>query len=218
MVNKIISGGKSLFLCLLLLNSTACWAENQTAETTSEYQVVDLKVLQIDVAPLGLADCTTTVALAVNRVLAACRSARTDTEEDYGLRLYILATDGPQPAILSSTRGLGDAYTVTLQLRRNAGGTIPDLLLADAAAEYAYGTAVYHLTGDKLVYLGEIGYVQMSADNNPVSALGITRIQSTREGFKVSFLEKVYSLDKSGEYKPVDARKASITFDGKRLR
>lgn len=201
-------------LWLLLGSSSACWANNPQA---GDYQVIDLKPARIDVVPLGLTDCTSMLAVSSARALAVCRSTKTDTADNYGLRVYLLATDTPSPRVLSVSRGLGDTYTVSLQKRSNAAATYKDLVLADAAAEFAYGTAIYQLQGDNLKYLGEIGYVSMSKDKNPASALNATVIQSTKGGFRVSFTQDVFALDKNGEYRRHDARKARKIFDGKIL-
>lgn len=200
---------------LLLVSGSACWAENPKATHSNEYRVVDLKPVQVSVEHLGLTDCTSILALSATRALATCRSTQSDKENDYGLRLFILATDASRPSILSATRGLGDAYSVNLQQRVNETGKYKSLILADAAAEYAYGAAVYQLDGDKLNYLGEISYVQMSAEKNPISALNITTLQATTDGFKISLTKDVYRMNKSGEYQRIDAHKASLVFDGK---
>lgn len=215
--NKFQRYGKSGFLGLLLMSGSACWAENPQA-SGDDYRVVDLKPVQVEVAHLGLTNCTSTLALSTKRALAACRSEKMDKEDDYGLRLYLLATDTPKASILSTSRGLGDAYTVTLQQRSNATAKYKDLILADAAAEYAYGAAVYQLNGDKLNYLGEIGYVKMSSEKNPISALDITTIKETKDGFTMSFTKDVFRMNQKGEYEHVDTRKATLVFDGKKIR
>ncbi len=205
-------------LALLLVSGSACWAENEKATTSNDYRIVDLKPAQVNVDHLGLTACTGMFALSATRVLAACRSAKSDTAEDSGLRLFILATEVTKASILSATRGLGDAYSVVLQQRVNEAGKYKNLILADAAAEYAYGTAVYQLDGDKLNYLGDIGYVQMSAEENAISALNITTLQASKDGFKVSFSKDVHRMDNSGKYQRMDARKAAMLYDGKKLK
>lgn len=214
-INKYIKNG---LLALLIVNAFACWAESKNQATTSNYQITELKPVLLNVAQLGLTDCISTLALSSNRALAACRLKGADTEDDYGLRLFVVATDSTAPKILSKTRGLGDAYTVTLQLRTSENAFYKTLILADAAAEYAYGAAIYQLNGDNLKYLGEIGYVQMNEDKNPVSALNITTIEPVKDGFKISFSKEVYKMDKNGEYKRQAASKANMIYDGKKLR
>jgi len=209
--------GKRVALGLLLVCSTACSAENQNTTAPQNYHVVSLKPVQIDVAQLGLTNCTSILALSNGRALAACRSSKMDNHNDYGLRVYVLATDEKSPRILSVSRGLGDAYAVMLQKRSNAEALYKDLILADASAEFAYGTAIYQLQGDNLKYLGEIGYVMMSEDNNPISALNVTTIQATKDGFKVTFSHDVFLLNKDGEYQRHDARKLFMAFDGKSI-
>ena len=55
----------------------------------------------------------------------------------------------------------------------------------------------------------------MSAEKNPITALNITTLQATTDGFKISFTKDVYRMNKSGEYQRIDARKAGMVFDGK---
>lgn len=203
---------------MLGINSSACLAESQNKSSTYAYQIIDLKPKQLNVEQIGLTDCTSMVSLSTNRVLAACRSKQADKEDDYGLRVYILGTDTHAPRVLSATNGLGDAYAVTLQHRSSSTVAHKNLILADASAEFAYGTAVYELRDDKPKYLGEIGKVLMSVENNPESALNATVIESTKDGFKVSFTKNVYKLDKNGEYQRQTASKAGMVYDGKKLR
>lgn len=212
--DKIQRHGRLVILGLLLASGSICWASNPH---TGDYKIASLEPTRIAVAALGLTDCVSMLALSTTRVLAACRSAKSDTPTDYGLRLYILATDTSTPRVLSASHGLGDAYTVRLQKRTHASAAYKDLVLAEASAEYAYGTAVYHLLGDNLKYLGEIGYVSMNADSNPVSALDATVIRATREGFKISFTQDVFAVDKKGDYRRHDMRKAFMVFNGKTL-
>lgn len=203
---------------LLLVASAAGAADNRNVPTPSDYRIVDLKPIRLDVTRLGLTDCTSMLALSATRAVAACRSKKNDNQTDFGLRVYVLATDGPHPRVLSASKGLGDAYSITLQKRSNPTAIYQDLVLADTSAEYAYGTAVYQLRGDGLRYLGEIGYVLMSSDDTPVSALDAIKIQATPDGFRVSFAQDVFAIDKSGEYRRLDASKTFDMYDGKALR
>ena len=99
-----------------------------------------------------------------------------------------------------------------MQKRSNAAAKYEELIFADAAAEYAYGAAVFQLNGDKLDYLGEIGYVQMSPEKNPMSALDIAEIGAEKDGFTVSFTNDVFRMNKKGGYEQVAARKSGLDF------
>jgi hypothetical protein len=216
--NQVKRASAYITLALFLASGSACWAQNQKADAAYVYHIVDLSPVKLNVELMGLTDCTSMLALSTTRVLAACRSAKSDKGDDYGLRVFLLGTDAQKVTILSATQGLGDAYSVKLQQRTNASAKYQNIILADAAAEYAYGAAVYQLDGDKLKYLGQIAHVQMNSETNPISALAITKIQPTENGFKVSFDKNVYLLNKNGEYKRVPAAKAGMSYDGKVLK
>lgn len=203
---------------LALAASGACHADLFIASGSDDYRIADLTPAQIDSAQLGLTDCTSTLALSATRVLAACRSKQNDERNGFGLRAYLLAVDNQRPRILSASKGLGDAYHVKLQQRSNTAALYQDLMLADASAEYAYGIAVYQLRNDGLRYIGEIDYVLMNGDGNPISALDAIKIHATSDGFKVTFMQNVFALDKNGEYRQLDASKTFSMFDGKTLR
>jgi hypothetical protein len=206
------------FIGLLLVTSLNSLAEEQESSGLIDYRVVDLKPVQLNLGDLGLTDCTGMFALSESRALAACRAAKKDTSDNYGLRLFILATDAAKPRVLFTSRGIGDAYSVALQQRVCDSGKYRNLVLVDSAAEFAYGTSVYQLDKDSLKYLGEMSYVQMSPDKNPISALNIATFRSTKAGFTVSFAKDVYRMKKDGTYQHVVARKASMAFDGKKLK
>lgn len=203
---------------LALAASGACHADSFLAPGPGDYRVADLTPAQIDFVRLGLTNCTSALALSTTRVLAACRSNQDDKRNDVGLRVYLLAVDNQRPRILSASKGLGDAYRVKLQQRSNTAVPYQDLVLADASAEYAYGVAVYQLRNDSLRYIGEIDYVLMNSDGNPISALDAIKIHGISDGFKVTFTQNVFALDKNGEYRQLDASKTFSMFDGKTLR
>lgn len=206
-----------LVVSLLVVASTSCWADSGNVGDTATYKVVSLAPVNVDVAQMGLSNCTSMVALSAVRVLAACRSSKSDTPKDYGLRLYVLATEGQRVRALSVSPGLGDAYSVNLQKRSNSDARFKDLIVADAAAEHAYGAAIYALQGDTLRFLGELDYVLMGPENSPVSALEATKIEATREGFRVSFTQDVFALNREGDYEKRAKDSAINIFDGKRL-
>jgi hypothetical protein len=216
--DTMYDSAKRIVVGLCLVCASACWADSQKSAGSNDYRIEQLNPIQIAIASLGLTDCTDVVALSADRALAACRSKKLDTQDNYGLRIYVLATGGGKLRVLSVSKGLGDAYSVKLQKRSDQLARYKDLIFADASAEYAYGTAVYWLNGDELRALGEIGHVLMDRDGNPVSALASTKVQATSDGFKVTFSQDVFALDKKGEYHRLDAHKTSMMFDGKSLR
>ena len=205
-------------MAAVVLVSGACRADGESTTDAGDYRIVQVKPAQLDLAALGLTHCTDVLSVSVKRALAACRSKGAEKKEDVGLRVYLVALNDGRPRILSVSQGLGDAYSVKLQLRHNAEASYPNIVLADASAEYAYGIAIFALKGDALRYLGTIDYVLMNADGNPTSALGVTRIRATPGGFKVTFSEDVFAPDRNGEYRQYPAAKTFSVFDGKVLR
>lgn len=196
----------------------ACGADVVGTNDRGDYRIVQAKPARLDLSTLGLTHCTDVLSVSVKRVLAACRSKGAEKEEDVGLRVHVVALNGGRPRIISVARGLGDAYSVKLQQRSNAAALYPNIVLADASAEYAYGIAIFELKGDALRYLGTIDYVLMNADGNPTSALDVTRIHATPDGFKVTVTQDVFAPDSNGEYRQYAAAKTFSIFNGRVLR
>lgn len=205
-------------MAALMLICGACGADVAGTNDRGDYRIVQGKPAHLDLAALGLTHCTDVLSVSVKRVLAACRSKGNEKKDDVGLRVYLVALNDGRPRIISVSEGLGDAYSVKLQQRSNAAALYPNIVLADASAEYAYGIAIFELKGDALRYLGTIDYVLMNADGNPTSALGVTRIRAIPGGLKLTFSEDVFAPDRNGEYRQYAAAKTFSVFDGKVLR
>lgn len=207
-----------LLAALAVAVSGACRAESVGTAKSAGYRIVQAEPLQLDLTALGLTRCTDVLAVSAKRALAACRPKSAEKKTDVGLRVYLLALNDKRPRIISVSQGLGDAYGVKLQQRKNTAALYPNIVLADASAEYAYGIGMFELQSDALRYLGSIDYVLMNADGNPMSALDVTRIHATPDGFKVTFTQDVFAPDRNGEYRQYAAAKTFGTFDGTVLR
>ena len=205
----------SLLLWIYCAACTFGWAIEPAKGGDTRYEVQTLSSNGLNFESLGLTDCTSKLNLTATRVLAACRYAKRDVKTDYGLRLILIATDSGRTQITSVSAGAADAYKLSLQVRKRDGAKWPFVVLADGAAEFAFGIGVYALIGDEIKYLGDIGFVRMDSDNNAVSALDSTVIDGYTSGIRVSFTQDVYRLTTAGDYERVRACDATVVLDGK---
>jgi hypothetical protein len=188
---------------LALLATAVCygaaWPGDVAAKDPQRFLQRALQKADLDLAGLGLTNCTACLKLTEDLVLAACRHPAKDTDQDNGLRLYLLARTTDRPAILFESKGFLDSYYLRPDVFEGPGAGKPILLLVEHGAEFSYGVEVYQLQGKQVQALGAIEETVKGADN-PASVVPHTIVEEDGPNLVIRFNQDVLILDKAGHY------------------
>lgn len=184
------------------------------ALAASEFQPMTLPRVQLDLASMGFKTCRDARSLTTNRHIVVCRDPRRDNEADYGPRLLVVDGPSSDPVVVFESRGAQDAYS-----RRPTVFSDPEqkrfIILAEDAAEFSYGVAVFLLEAN---HVKELGYldVTVAGPENPVSAVPFTRIMANGDEVAITFVSDVL-IQEGTDYKSVPQGGVKYVYDGEQL-
>jgi len=204
------------FVTLFLTNKVSCEPSN----FCQPYIKIDFDTCALNTNGLGITPFTPLYTLGENRFLYAGRYTKNGPDEDAGIRIFLLDSNSTKFDILDMTRRFDFTETIALKFRRNDISKFKTLLFADLESEdYAYGTAIFSLEKNRLRFLGEFDYVFQRAGMTEVQcASEIMTLTATKDGFEIHFKEDVIELNDKGTPFTIEAKKATMRFDGKRLK
>lgn len=190
-----------------------------------EYKRLELKKEKLNLASVGLKNCGDAVRLSRVRFLVSCRGDDRDQDRDYGMRLYLIGKeDKGTYRILFRSRGAMDSYIYRPHVFANAKASCPKLVLAESAAEYAWGLDLYLVKGDEVRLAGAMGVGVERIDpkhpelsDNPISAVPYTRIRARGKKLEVTFTENLVLME-GGKFESVKKSDLRYEFDGVKLR
>jgi hypothetical protein len=175
------------------------------APVPSEQKSPDLKLLSLPVAEnsvetTGLEDCSASIQLDVTHILAVCRENERDTQEDYGLRVYLIEKANGKPIVLFRSRGAGDAYVATLAVFGGASATAANIVFVEFAAEFGYGTMVFQRDGGDMKKIGDIDLIAVDEHEELAKTLDVINAVGSYDDFRVVFSGLLTKMQADGTY------------------
>ena len=196
-------------------NDTSPKPDTASHSESTEEPEAGLKRLSLpvaDVSALNMPDwqCSYSLTLDANHVVAVCHAESLDTESDYGPRLILVRDPDNSPTLLFHSEGGGDAYGANLAVYGQNSNSEIHIIFVEFAAEYPYGTVVFKRHDDEVIAIGDYDVVAVDMHDELTSTLEILDIAGSTREFRVQFNGPVSKSLPDGRY--VDYPSGSIQF------
>jgi hypothetical protein len=176
-----------------------------------------LSAVEIDPAPLGMAECPSAGGLDARTVVAVCRS-RSVGGAAGALHLVLVDRSEGHERIAYRGPSAGDAYYIRPTIFDGEGDG-PTVILAESGAEFSYGIDVY-VTGPGLK-VRRAGQIELGApgEDGPTSAVPFVHLERRGKDLCFTFTHDLVRLRPDGSYAQVPKASAGYLYrNGKLLR
>jgi len=153
---------------------------------------------------IGL-DCVHSSHLDSDRILAICSEEGMDSEDDYGLRFYLINKVDETFQTQFRSGGAGDSYTANVAVYGDASHSDRNIIFLEFAAEFPYGVVIYRQVADHVEKIGEIDVIAVDEHDELVSTLGLMDVEGTQDDFRVTFNGPLTRMEPDGNYIDIEA-------------